>query len=537
MAFHPLGSARMDARPSHGVLDGDGRVHGDGGRLRLRRQRDPLVARRQPPDHDHDPRDPIGGSPMSFLIDPPWLYANGRALARTSRPAAARGVAARWPFLGREHPALPQPALDEAGVARCAAPTSGRDWMLNSGVLKLDHRRPSTPHPRRQRGDLRDLPAVAVPRLPARAAMSAPRFPAVALHRGHYESYYLRAADPASGRSAWIRHTVFKRPRRPGDRRAVVHAVRRRPARAARGQAVAARPARRRLARARPEPHRARRRAAAAPRRRAAARPGSSPSARASEPLRHLPHPKLYDAPLPRTKTESPLPDTAISGWVEADGERWELDALARDGRPQLGRRARRALDLAARRRLRRRARRVARRRARPHPHRPADHALDRQRRPAPRRRAHPPRRPRAAARASTSAPTAASIEVSGVRIEVRAAPLVSWVYSDPSGGEHRSTNCSIAARRADPRGPGAAHRPRRRVGARDARGAAGRGGSAVPGSVTNFNCALRGRVRGGAAAREARCAPLMANYCDQGSTPGQKERRGTSHPLPPSRS
>ena len=32
------------------------------------------------------------------------------------------------------------------------------------------------------------------------------------------------------------------------------------------------------------------------------------------------------------------------------------------------------------------------------------------------------------------------------MRIEVRAAPLVSWVYSDPSGGEHRSTNCSIAA-------------------------------------------------------------------------------------------
>jgi choline dehydrogenase-like flavoprotein len=28
MAFHPLGTARMDARPSHGVLDGHGRVHG-----------------------------------------------------------------------------------------------------------------------------------------------------------------------------------------------------------------------------------------------------------------------------------------------------------------------------------------------------------------------------------------------------------------------------------------------------------------------------------------------------------------------------
>ena len=32
--------------------------------------------------------------------------------------------------------------------------------------------------------------------------MSAPRFPAVAAHKGHYESYYLRAADPARGRSA-----------------------------------------------------------------------------------------------------------------------------------------------------------------------------------------------------------------------------------------------------------------------------------------------------------------------------------------------
>jgi hypothetical protein len=37
-------------------------------------------------------------------------------------------------------------------------------------------------------------------------------------------------------------------------------------------------------------------------------------------------------------------------------------------------------------------------------------------------------------------------IEVGGITIEVSAAPLVSWVYSDPSGGEHRSTNCSIAS-------------------------------------------------------------------------------------------
>ena len=31
MAFHPLGSARMDARPGHGVLDANGRVHGTEG--------------------------------------------------------------------------------------------------------------------------------------------------------------------------------------------------------------------------------------------------------------------------------------------------------------------------------------------------------------------------------------------------------------------------------------------------------------------------------------------------------------------------
>ena len=42
--------------------------------------------------------------------------------------------------------------------------------------------------------------------------MTAARFPAVPAQRGHYESFYLRAADPAGGRSAWIRHTVHKRP-------------------------------------------------------------------------------------------------------------------------------------------------------------------------------------------------------------------------------------------------------------------------------------------------------------------------------------
>ena len=37
-------------------------------------------------------------------------------------------------------------------------------------------------------------------------------------------------------------------------------------------------------------------------------------------------------------------------------------------------------------------------------------------------------------------------IDIGDLAIEVQAVPLVSWVYADPSGGEHRSTNCSIAS-------------------------------------------------------------------------------------------
>ena len=81
---------------------------------------------------------------MSFLIDPPWLYANGRAYARLAperaqgRTAAAVGaatIATFWAvsvslYLNRRwtHP-----------IARLCRAEDGRDWMLNSGVLRLDH--------------------------------------------------------------------------------------------------------------------------------------------------------------------------------------------------------------------------------------------------------------------------------------------------------------------------------------------------------------------------------------------------------------
>jgi hypothetical protein len=81
---------------------------------------------------------------MSFLIDPPWLYATGRAYGRLmpERTPAARaiGAATAGAFLATSISLY----LDRPWTRRiweaCRAET-GRDWMLNSGVLRLDHRR------------------------------------------------------------------------------------------------------------------------------------------------------------------------------------------------------------------------------------------------------------------------------------------------------------------------------------------------------------------------------------------------------------
>ena len=137
MAFHPLGSARMDARPEPRRPRRRRARARDGGRLRLRRQRGPVLARRQPPDHDHDPRDQIGPPPMSFLIDGPWLYANGRAIARATdnpAPLAAGTMAVFW---GVSIPIYLNRRWTRPIWRACRA-SSGRDWMINSGVLKVD---------------------------------------------------------------------------------------------------------------------------------------------------------------------------------------------------------------------------------------------------------------------------------------------------------------------------------------------------------------------------------------------------------------
>ena len=83
---------------------------------------------------------------MSFLIDPPWLYASGRAYAALAseraqgrRTAAAVGAGTMTVFWAVSVSLyLNRPwtrRIWELGRAR-----DGRDWMLNSGGLRIDER-------------------------------------------------------------------------------------------------------------------------------------------------------------------------------------------------------------------------------------------------------------------------------------------------------------------------------------------------------------------------------------------------------------
>jgi hypothetical protein len=83
---------------------------------------------------------------VSFLIDAPWLYTNGQVYARIAPESAQGRVAAG---LGAGTVALfwivsVSLYLNRAWadpIARACGAESGRDWMLNSGVLRFDHRR------------------------------------------------------------------------------------------------------------------------------------------------------------------------------------------------------------------------------------------------------------------------------------------------------------------------------------------------------------------------------------------------------------
>ena len=79
---------------------------------------------------------------MSFLIDPPWLYANGRAcgaITRDPRKAAAAGAAIVGAFWAVSIPLYANRRWTRPIWEACGA-EDGRDWMLNSGILRVDHR-------------------------------------------------------------------------------------------------------------------------------------------------------------------------------------------------------------------------------------------------------------------------------------------------------------------------------------------------------------------------------------------------------------
>jgi hypothetical protein len=75
---------------------------------------------------------------VSFLIDPPWLYANGRVAARSPAPVplTVATVLAFYVVSISLYFNLPWTQR----IWRACRARDGRDWMLNSGVLHFDHR-------------------------------------------------------------------------------------------------------------------------------------------------------------------------------------------------------------------------------------------------------------------------------------------------------------------------------------------------------------------------------------------------------------
>jgi hypothetical protein len=148
------------------------------------------------------------------------------------------------------------------------------------------------------------------------------RFPDVALDKGHYESFYMRAVDPQRPRGVWIRYTVHKRPGAPPkgsiwftlfDHAAdgpTAFKVTLDDVGAAPGEYI-------HVGSSRFEPGRL---------------AGSANGHEwdlafdsAEPPYLHLPRGWMYRAPVPRTKLLSPYPDARFDGWVAVGEERIEV--------------------------------------------------------------------------------------------------------------------------------------------------------------------------------------------------------------------
>ncbi len=81
---------------------------------------------------------------MSFLIDPPWLYATGRAYGRLMPEQEKVAKAVETATIGAFLATSISLYLDlpwTRPIWRACRAASGRDWMLNSGVLRIDWRK------------------------------------------------------------------------------------------------------------------------------------------------------------------------------------------------------------------------------------------------------------------------------------------------------------------------------------------------------------------------------------------------------------
>lgn len=156
------------------------------------------------------------------------------------------------------------------------------------------------------------------------------RFPGLDAARGHYESFYVKATHPDGGLGIWIRHTIHRRP--GADATASVWVTlfdRERGAPVATKLTVGAD--------ALSFPKGAYVDVAGSMLGPGVLRGGFEQDGAATgwdltftdlaEPFRHLPHERLYGAPLPRTKPLSPHPDSRFSGSFSFGDRSVTLDA------------------------------------------------------------------------------------------------------------------------------------------------------------------------------------------------------------------
>ena len=156
------------------------------------------------------------------------------------------------------------------------------------------------------------------------------RFPDIPSSDGHYESFYLKACDPAGARAVWIRHTVHKRPGElpTGAVWMTYFDSHRGSPRAAKHQHASAEistpeDAYIRIGESEIGPGWARGSVSA---RDVSASWGLRFSDR-HEPLLYLPKEWMYRRPIPRTKLVAPHPGALFDGTIELNGERIELNA------------------------------------------------------------------------------------------------------------------------------------------------------------------------------------------------------------------